>query len=115
RPRLELLEDRQVPSTITLVGAGRFQDGIPASLTYQGGNNYTAINLRSAIVGANNMAGPDTIILENGVYAMNGNLGQFLVSDPSGTLTVENGAGGLATINAQGQSRVFLNQSGLAL
>src|SRR5205085_5861909 len=36
-------------------------------------------------------------------------------SDPSGTLTIANGAGGMSTINAQGQSRIFLNQSGLTL
>jgi hypothetical protein len=119
RPGLEVLEDRTAPATITLTGAGRFQDGMVASLVYTGGNNYTAINLRSAIVGANNLAGPDTILLENGTYTMNDGaaraFGQFAVSDLSGTLTIANGAGGVSTIDAQGQSRAFLNQSGLTL
>ena len=118
--RLEVLEDRTAcRATITLIGATRFQDGMVAGLAVHGGNNYTAINLRSAIVGANNLAGPDTILLENGTYTMDdgaGQLfGQFVVSDPSGTLTIANGSGGTSTINAQGQSRVFLNQSGLTL
>ena len=115
QPRLEILEERTVPATITLTGAGRFQDGLAAGLTYTGGNNYTAINLRSAIIGADNLGGPDTIVLETGTYTMDGSDGQFLVSDPSGNLTIENGAGGISTINAQGLSRVFLNQSGLTL
>ncbi len=113
RATLEILEDRAVPATITLVGAGRFGDGGLASLINTGGNNYTAINLRSAIVGANNLVGPDTIVLENGTYTMSA--GSFLVSDPSGTLTIANGQGGTSTINAQKLSRIFLNQTGLAL
>ena len=52
RARLEVLEDRTAPATITLAGAGRFQDGPVTSLVYRGNNNYTALNLRSAIVGA---------------------------------------------------------------
>ena len=115
RPAIEPLETRAVPATITLVGAARFQDGAVASLVYTGNNHYTAINLRSAIVGANNLGGPDTIVLETGTYTMNSGAGAFLVSDPSGTLTIMNGQGGTSTIDALGRSRVFLNQSGLSL
>ncbi len=115
RVQLEILEDRTAPATITLAGAGRFQDGTPTSLVYQGNNNYTASNLRSAIIGANNLAGPDTIILDNGTYTMNNILGQFVVSDFTGNLTIQNGAGGISTIDAQALSRVFLNQSQLTL
>ena len=115
RLNVEMLEQRAVPATITLAGAGRFQDVGTASLVYRGGDNYTALNLRSAIIGANNLGGPDTIVLETGTYTMDGSAGQFLVSDPSGTLTILNGAGGVSTIDAQGQCRVLLNQSSLSL
>lgn len=115
RLAFEALEDRLAPAIITLVGADRFFDGPVASLVYTGNNHYAAVNLRSAIVGADDMGGPDTIVLETGTYSMNSGLGAFLVSDPSGTLTIMNGAGGMSTINALGQSRVFLNQSGLFL
>src|SRR5947207_12007058 len=107
QPQVEILEDRMVPATITVSGAGRFQDAMVAGLVNTGGNNYTAINLRSAIVGANNLAGPDTILLETGTYTMNGALGQFVVTDPSGALTIQNKAGGISTIDAGGQSRIF--------
>lgn len=115
RAHLEFLEDRTAPATITLSGAGRFQDGAPTSLVYLGNNNYTAANLRSAIIGVNNLAGPDTILLENGTYTMNSILGQFIVSDLTGNLTIQNGSGGISTIDAQTLSRVFLNQSQLTL
>src|SRR5262249_52169200 len=116
RPALEVLEGRCVPATITLAGAGRFGDDFIASLTPTGPDAYTAINLRSAIVAANNMAGPDTILLENGTYKLQGNLfGALTVSDSSGALTIRNNAGGISTIDAQGQSRVFLNQASLVL
>src|SRR5262245_24675499 len=87
RPSLEALEDRCVPATITVTGAGRFGDSGVASLTPLGGNNYSAINLRSAVVGANNLAGADTILLENGTYKLQGDLfGALTVSDSSGAL-----------------------------
>jgi hypothetical protein len=120
RPRrfqaqLEILEDRSVPATITITGAGRFQDGMVTALVHTSGDNYTATNLRSAIVGANSLVGPDTILLDNGTYTMDGTQGQFVVADPSGTLTIANRGGGISTINAQGMSRIFLNESGLTL
>ncbi len=86
-----------------------------AGLINTGSNQYTALNLRSAIVGASQLAGNNTILLDAGTYAMSSVLGQFIVSNTSGTLTIQAKAGGSATINAQGISRIFLNQSGLAL
>jgi hypothetical protein len=113
--QLEALEERSVPAIITLAGAGRFQDNGVASLIHTSGDNYTALNLRSAIEGANAMAGQDTILLENGTYTHNHSLGQIIVSDGSGALTIENGQGGMSAIDAMEQSRVFLNQSVLNL
>jgi hypothetical protein len=115
RAEVEALEDRSVPATISVVGAGRFGDAMVASLVNVGGDKYTAINLRSAIVGANSLAGNDTVLLETGTYKMNGGQGQLVVTDPSGNLTIQNKSGGVSTIDAQGESRIFLNQSGLTL
>jgi hypothetical protein len=113
---LETLEDRWAPALITLTGAGQFQDGPLAGLINTGGDNYAAINLRSAIAGAESLAEPSTIILQSGAtYTMDGTDGPFLVSNPSGSLTIASPGPGRATINAEGLSRAFLNQTNLTL
>jgi hypothetical protein len=65
-PRLELLEDRLAPAnTITVTGLGDSATITPLS---GGSGTYTAVNLRSAVVGAEGLTGPDQIVFASNLF-----------------------------------------------
>ncbi len=94
RPVLEVLEDRLALATIFV---HNFSDG--PSMAFSG---HVAPNLRSAV--AHSQAG-DTIALDNGTYLLTTADGGNLVVDHN--LVIANDEGGISTVDAQGQSRVF--------
>jgi hypothetical protein len=91
---VELLEDRLAPATMFV---HNFGDG--PSTAFAGA---VAPNLRSAV--EHSRAG-DTIALDNGTYRLTAANGGDLRVDHN--LTIANTQGGLSTIDAQAQSRVF--------
>src|SRR5262249_7218830 len=89
-PQVEVFEDRYLPSTITIVGPNKFNDGPVSPLTPNGPGKFTAVNLRSAVAGANVMDGNDTILLQTGTYHLTAFYGGELIIDDetTGSLTI---------------------------
>jgi hypothetical protein len=117
RVELEVLEKRLMPANIYVTGnvtnstnsndPSRFLDGPVSPLTPFSGS-YLARNLRSAVVDSQAFAGSSTIFLDSnalGTYTLEGD--QLLISwGPSTALTIK-ARSGIATIDAQHESRIF--------
>ena len=94
RPRLELLEDRRVLATILV---DTFADVVA---------DDGQTSLREAIAEVATLSGGDTIEVPAGTYNLSQLLGQLLVHDLSGSVTIES-SGGTAIVSAQQSSRVL--------
>jgi hypothetical protein len=104
---VEVLEDRQVPASIVV---HNLSDGPVGTLSPLEDGNYLAPNLRSAVADHNDFAGASTITLDAGrTYTLSGVFGGQLTIDntTANTLTIQSNGSGLATIDAQGNLRVF--------
>ena len=101
QPRLEVLEDRAVPATLT----------VNTTLDVLGHDNGM-LSLRQAVIDANAAAKPDTIVVPAGTYtltragidedaALTGDL------DVTGNVTIQGAGAGTTVVNANGLDRVF--------
>lgn len=119
---VDVLENRLVPAKIFVTGnvtnssvsadPARFDDGPVTALT-PFGKHFLASNLRSAVVGAENIAGAHTILLDSvaaGTYELDSEIAVNF--GPATALTIRNRTGGFSEIDAEEESRIFTVNSG---
>src|SRR5262245_13303944 len=101
RPTLEILEDRLAPAIFKVTTTADVLD-----------TNDGKLSLREAITRANNLAGPDTIVVPAGVYKMTIPAGPGPVNDTGAfdildSVTLQGAGAGATIIDAQHVDRVF--------
>ena len=96
RLRLELLEERDVPATITVTNPG---DAI---------NPLDGVTLREAITMANVDSAPDTIVFDSSIVSITYTGPQV---DITGPVTIQGNGANQLTINASGQMGLQVNTS----
>lgn len=112
RMAVEVLEDRCMPAAIYVTS---FVDGASTPLTARPGGGLNAANLRSAVDRFDELSGNSTIYLETGTYELT--LGEMVVNYDANTTKlkiINRTSAGISTIDANDDSRIFVNTFGLA-